>query len=1208
MSQFFINSLQNIHSYEDYTHEYLDKSLSALANSGQRFNIQPNGLKNKIISFGEILGVSGSSEEEKKYIAEVSIDTNKYELYININNNDKSIVKTINFNNTLILDPVKNNKIENIQYIFNHIDEFSSDSYVQINNNIFTGFLKGKLNQEENLSELIYFQFDINDNTLLHYISTKYYGILNESATNGEYYIVYQLDKINNEKYKLSTYLYTLDFLLGEINNKLSLNTNYIDEENSLLNKKYFENFYNFNQKNIDEDTNEIKTFSIFNNIFINYDKFLEISNNINELSFLNFIFCHNIKAYETNYIKLDDITIYKEDLSYRIEFNDLTNQTGYLTHNDLTKFIIDLQNLSNLYYQLYIIFNEQNYFSILESNYIYKHILYNLYKKIRENSTIKSSNTKLNDKLYIPLDYHFNCYISDQNESIIYYIDNIYVKTISVYNQKLITNQSNKIYYYNIDEIDHIDIYNVNIDYNTILKNNVINSIIVNKLYTLPYINKLNNWVIDNEDTNTSILNNQYTGIKELYIYSVKQGDSDSYSAKLLNISDESILSNINYINEQFKINPNLFLKYSNAEIYCGTSIPEINSNNKDFFKNTLIISISSNSNIKSVGENDYKTDYQLDYVYSLWKPNFNLEIPKFEVITLDDSENIDNDFAFDPFNNYEIYSRNNYKYKYITGFYTYKQNNDQSSKIIDDNYIAVLRNKQGSYYHPYYYNDYNFTLEYLIDKNIEENGDNNKYDNNKFINQINKLNVTNLIYPQYTLYTTVQTIAEAKREIHNIDLNIYTAYISIAINNQNQTLIEIRNDMNTIAVLDEIEEIEETQQEVQIGIWLNNIENSSIGQNFKEYVFNQDIPSIDLKETFVRNANTLNRVNILGIDKTNNIISDDEQEEITQIYNGYIGTNYYEDHKDILHISTSNENINIGYDTLLNINQINKFTPYKTLSIDGFETFEVKNKDTNSSDLSTIFETNSINIQLYKPVINKYGDDLISSSSVVHGLCRYLLLLHLSPDSNSTNYIINNLSIDTDDTSNGVSNIDKMLFLPIVTETHEVDAYNVQVDFMYKLLYNTVNLNKYIQDIFNIDISTGLYNIDYDDSHIIRLQQSENKTIYLLIIDDKRLRKLETSLLNSNGFMEMNSYNEFKNRIYGNTNRIYNYQLNITIDDKDILINFENHHCTDLTDLYFNDEFKNNILNVFTSQFNQDNQIPFIFNDVLNVYQLSN
>ena len=33
-----------------------------------------------------------------------------------------------------------------------------------------------------------------------------------------------------------------------------------------------------------------------------------------------------------------------------------------------------------------------------------------------------------------------------------------------------------------------------------------------------------------------------------------------------------------------------------------------------------------------------------------------------------------------------------------------------------------------------------------------------------------------------------------------------------------------------------------------------------------------------------------------------------------------------------------------------------------------------------------------------------------------------------------------------------------------------------------------------------------------------------------------------------------------------------------------------------------------KNNILNVFTSQFNQDNQIPFIFNDVLNVYQLSN
>ena len=223
-------------------------------------------------------------------------------------------------------------------------------------------------------------------------------------------------------------------------------------------------------------------------------------------------------------------------------------------------------------------------------------------------------------------------------------------------------------------------------------LSNNVINNIFVNKIYTLPYINKLNNWVVDNEDTNISIINNQYTGIKQLYIYSVKQ--ENSYNSEILNVSDNNILSNISYKEKKFKINHNLFYKYSNIDIYCFTNIPQINDNNKDFFRNSLIISISSRDNIYEELENDsYKDDYQLDYVYSLWKPNFTTN--EFELITLSDDENDENSFAFDPFNNYEFYV-NNSKYKYY--FFQAKCHHENKIKrkyfdiLIEDCYIKII------------------------------------------------------------------------------------------------------------------------------------------------------------------------------------------------------------------------------------------------------------------------------------------------------------------------------------------------------------------------------------------------------------------------------------------------------------------------------------------------------------------------------------
>ena len=40
-----INLLQNTNSYKDYTQEYLNQSLQALANAGQRFGLPANEIR-----------------------------------------------------------------------------------------------------------------------------------------------------------------------------------------------------------------------------------------------------------------------------------------------------------------------------------------------------------------------------------------------------------------------------------------------------------------------------------------------------------------------------------------------------------------------------------------------------------------------------------------------------------------------------------------------------------------------------------------------------------------------------------------------------------------------------------------------------------------------------------------------------------------------------------------------------------------------------------------------------------------------------------------------------------------------------------------------------------------------------------------------------------------------------------------------------------
>ena len=135
----FINSLQNSQSYETYVKDYLNTSLSALANSGQRFNIKSTGIKYVDTTLADILGLKTDSNQ----IAELSIDTDKYELSVKTDYTEDTTT-SIKFSNTLYFDN-DNDKFDNIRYIFSHIDQFSNDSYILFHFSIsllFLSFIK----------------------------------------------------------------------------------------------------------------------------------------------------------------------------------------------------------------------------------------------------------------------------------------------------------------------------------------------------------------------------------------------------------------------------------------------------------------------------------------------------------------------------------------------------------------------------------------------------------------------------------------------------------------------------------------------------------------------------------------------------------------------------------------------------------------------------------------------------------------------------------------------------------------------------------------------------------------------------------------------------------------------------------------------------------------------------------------------------------
>ena len=235
-----LNLMQNNANLLNELKEYFEKQINPLANAGQRFGIASNGISYKSFSINDLFD---NAYSEDKYIAELKY-TNSNMLKLSLVDKETyaphdEAYQLTDISSILYLSN-SSDIVNLISYVINNIEEYEKDSLIINEDGLLTCILKGKYvdTPVTDDGEIFYFQYDINNNRLIHFIDTKPYdSYINEK--NG-WYILYKVDYVEDNKYSLSIHLFTLKSIAKIIANSFDL----ADSENDLT--TYLKNIYEY--------------------------------------------------------------------------------------------------------------------------------------------------------------------------------------------------------------------------------------------------------------------------------------------------------------------------------------------------------------------------------------------------------------------------------------------------------------------------------------------------------------------------------------------------------------------------------------------------------------------------------------------------------------------------------------------------------------------------------------------------------------------------------------------------------------------------------------------------------------------------------------------------------------------------------------------------------------------------------------------------
>lgn len=917
----------------EWTKEHI---IQALANLGQRVGIKGDSIAYKSFTFNDILNEVYPSDKYIGFIEYFKDDelntykakfgvTDKFNLY----NSNKETVIDINtsINNALVFPSDLSFTVP-----INNIEKYSKNSICINEDNELTFMLAGKVigstDTDLNNTNLYYYKFDILSNKLK--IGYKLFSFNNLNGDDKNYYCLIQV-KNNDNNGQLSN-TYTLSIKVFNIDELLENNTYLINNFKQLFNYTSYNISSNIPFSIISEQYKDINALLSYNSDYeLHYDSNSAISvilNNVNSSKYLSKEIQLDFDTYKNELLSVNE-ELLDQSLRYFIE------EYGVNLYEEL--YMIN-EDINKTYINIFKYYNEKFYLEY-KSTFI-KRILYKIYERSTE------FNHNSDYRLYIPLDYKFHYICNSNNDLNIYYSNNIYVTYTSLKGVELESFwklNSNLIYDYN--GIDKVKVYNFEVTYNKLVSD-LINTIDIKDIYTMPYINADNNWSVNDIDTKIRAIGKDAGNPNIIIIFNKNHNDYEVLNT----ISNKNILESVDYTKEWFKINPALFENVNDTNIRCCAFIPKIDNSLYNYFKDSLILSVST---LDCFEYDLYKPNYKGSYVYTFWhivETDGNI---KFELINdTDTSYALSIGSTVNLLNAYNDTSVSNLNDQDVLLLKAIISDVAQETLSISSNNWIVMKNKQSEEYtNEYklstsdYNNDLNISLEYNDSVNLISNYAITKH-NTKYISSLDNLSITNSLYPKYIITNTSEIIS-SKQQVNSIINRENDGSLLTSLVNQRNSRIFI--DSHEIVDSEELIEylkptIQETSAFKNIEIVVENKEVSN--SNYNEYVFNSNIPSIDFKELFIRNISALNRLNIISLDSNG------------KIFNAYIGTSFDESNKNTLHLGSTNTNINIGSNTLINESDRTKFNTHDTLSID-FDNIKLNSSKKITSKLPVITTT---------------------------------------------------------------------------------------------------------------------------------------------------------------------------------------------------------------------------------------------------------
>lgn len=1070
-----VNLLQNPIEYDKYVEEYL---IQALANLGQRMGIKGDGISYQHFTFGDIIGESTSyygtptlgyiqykkSVESGKYVA--VFGTCEYNKDSGVIYNYNQFFESLDVNDVLYFP----NDLS-FDIILGGIEKYAKNSICINDGNDLTFMLVGKMmgtNDDEDLnSVLYYYKFDINSN-LLKFGAKIYYD---NTDDNGDWF---HLMTITNKTYKSNGYKesalsdeYEMNFYIFNAKTLKELNIEYY---NSFLATFKFSNYKNTNEipfSLIRAEYNDINELLSYNDdesyhfaanspisLILNY-----LPNSLYDKSTIDIVYnSSNNEFFSINSAEFETIVS-----SFNAEYNINLNEDIYQLNEDC----------NNLYYNIFNYYNEKYYLET-RAGFI-KRILSKLYEK----ACIKSNDNKPDFSketfLYIPLDYQFH-YICNSNDSMyIYYSTNTYINYVNL----KITNTSNHFWENNTnlifdydDDIGKVKTYNFEINYNR-YNEKLINSVIIKDIFTMPYINAENNWSINDTNTTIKAIGKDAGNPNIILIYN-KDKENRKESYYLLNaISNYEKIKGAKFDKKPFNVHPALFENTYTINIQCYAYIPEIDKNNFEYFRNSIILSISD---LECLSDTSYKTYYKGSYILTMWRVvETSNNTYEFQCIN-----QIDSDYALalgstvnliNATNDETVGNLNDQDLILLKAIITQL---GQERLAVNENNWMIIKNKQSEEYSTIndnigqYLNDLNGIIQY--NDTVKLNSNHVTYSQtNKYLSSLDNIKTTNSLYPKY--YKSQSTVSTSKTEIIKELKNIGTF---IGSERTSKVYVDGSKVQNVESLIQTIErEYAEQENVIEHQIQIEQVEKSKY--NYNEFIFNENVPTLDFGEIFNRNFNVLNRLNVVSLDQTG------------KIYNAYIGTSYDEQNKGTLHIGSTNTNINIGTETLLDELEKTKFNTHNTVSI-----------DFNNIILNASKQLISKQNILYQPIINGVTYNIMTIPLI--GMCSAAYSTSLFT---ADNILVN--SVELNDLQNisiyklSLYNLFKTYFniiLPNSSDMISLNIYNIK-NILYEQNGDAIENPQFNEKMYYVNNNIGSATEEVNRTHILfdsNLIQSTN------------------------------------------------------------------------------------------------------------------